>query len=158
MILGESVGIAWLDEDGKYHDTSLDFNVCATFLSIIDKYGIDHAFGVATAFLPVLPSDATDTDFDARSKQINSIVQSLRALDLHRGKLAEQEYEMLNLSYHALLNKEQTRAEVAEFASIMLGHSVSTDAWRKAVDRWAEREGLPPLGQTKRRPRKLSGQ
>jgi hypothetical protein len=66
---------------------------------------------------------------------------------------------LLNFSYALLQTRQITREYAASMASRALGREMSTTAWRKRVDRYAEAQGLPPLGQTKRRPRKqVSGQ
>lgn len=63
------------------------------------------------------------------------------------------EDRVIDFTYQWMLHRRMTRQMAAKFASSKLGH-VSTDAWRKKVDRWARVHGYPPLGQTKRTPRK----
>jgi hypothetical protein len=52
---------------------------------------------------------------------------------------------LLSASYSLLHDKRITREEAALMASRGLGKKTTTDAWRKRVDRWAEKEGLPKV-------------
>jgi hypothetical protein len=81
----------------------------------------------------------------------------LRETESRIKDLPDSEDNVLWYSYEMLDQKKLTRERAAKIASGMLGKTFTTEAWRKRVDRWAEAQGHPPLGQTKRRPRKLSG-
>jgi len=63
------------------------------------------------------------------------------------------EDRVIDFTYQWMRRKAMTREMAAFFASKQLGF-ITTDAWRKKVDRWAKSNGYPALGQTKRRPRK----
>jgi hypothetical protein len=63
------------------------------------------------------------------------------------------EERVLDFTYQWMRTKAMTREMAAFFASSQLGY-ISTDAWRKKVDRWAKSNGYPALGQTKRKSRK----
>jgi hypothetical protein len=76
-----------------------------------------------------------------------------------RREWQDNEDMLLNHSYTLLHNKAMTRDQAAQFASSALGRPITANAWRKKTDRWGEKQGLPALGQTKRRPRRrVSGQ
>jgi hypothetical protein len=53
------------------------------------------------------------------------------------------EEQVLEASYTMLLYGNLSRADVAGMAAQRLKRSISTEAWRKAVDRWADSKGVP---------------
>jgi hypothetical protein len=152
FVLGEHVAIAWYGENGEWCDVMLDTEVCATYLRIIDTHGFDHALAVALATFRMSQAVTKEPiPSEAYEQQVFGVIQSLRALDLHRAQLAERDYELLEASYYALRAKTWTRAEAADIAATMLGREITTEAWRKAVDRWAEKQGLPKVEIYKRK-------
>ncbi len=62
---------------------------------------------------------------------------------------------ILSISYHQLERKLMSRIEVYQLARSLLGYEEAgdTEAWRRRVDRWAHRKGLPPVGK-RGRPKK----
>ncbi|MDP9313246.1 MAG: hypothetical protein M3R24_20570 [Chloroflexota bacterium] len=52
---------------------------------------------------------------------------------------------LIEASYEALRSGTLTRGQAAEFASALLGRTVSTDTWTKRVDRWVKQKGLPKI-------------
>lgn len=101
---------------------------------------------------------------------VESIRQQIEHLTKPKAEeLAEAKKELLilNFCYMLLSHRRITREEAARLAGHILGWTSPRDEedqrryadnWRKKLDRWARNQGLPSLGQTKRRPRKqISG-
>ncbi len=68
-----------------------------------------------------------------------------------RDKWPKSEDLLIDASYQALRGGFLSRAQAAEFARELLGRKIEPDTWRKRVDRWAEKKGLPKVEQYKRR-------
>ena len=123
----------------------------ATFLhfhQLIKTEGADHAYTIATAGLQFAQHDVSEHDV----KWIQAVLRGIQNVPEF-----SQEELLLSLAYWNLRLKKTTREESATHASAFLSTTISTDAWRKRVDRWAKAQGYDALGQTKRRPRTLSG-
>ncbi len=73
-----------------------------------------------------------------------------------KNRFPNEESLLIDFSYNMLRQREATRADMAHFASFMLGETIGTEAWRKRVDRWAERQGLPKVEQYKRKSNELA--
>jgi hypothetical protein len=87
------------------------------------------------------------------------ILATLQHIQDHAKTLEEPEQLILQHCYKELRAKKMTRQRAALLASTILDKPISTNAWRKKTDRWAEKQGMEPLGQTKRRARsRVSGQ
>jgi hypothetical protein len=127
----------------------LDVTTFMHFYNTIKNEGIERAQQIALASLQFTRHEVTEED-QRRLAAALWQVQNYPVFD--------REEIMLVSSYWALRQKHLTREQVAQEASTFLGKRLSTDAWRKRVDRWAEEQGYEAIGQTKRRPRKLSGQ
>jgi hypothetical protein len=78
----------------------------------------------------------------------------LEALKAYGDRFSNRNEYVLALSYDLLSRREWTRDQALRFAQNMLDPTISADAWRRRVDRWAGREGKPAIGLTKGRPRK----
>ncbi len=158
FVSAPGVLLVWQGYHGEGAAIAMDLAVCATYLDIIDKYGIEHAQNVLRAGVNMARAPREEAVYEAeKQREEHNIASMLQALDRNREKLANSEEDILDLSYRQLLFKQWTREEAAENASTLLQRPISTEAWRKRVDRWAEARGRPPLGQTKRRSRRLSG-
>ncbi len=75
--------------------------------------------------------------------------------ELYNQSTSEQwktkEDPLLSVSYHLLRGKQITYAQAAEFAAWVLEKPIKTDTWKDRVMRWADRRGLPKIGQRKPR-------
>lgn len=130
----------------------MDVITAARLLHTIQRDGIDHAIDLLAAGVR-LAGYALLSD-----EQFLHVHAALSALQSDVALVADAEELLLRRTYELLRDKRITRDGAATLASALFGLPITTDAFRKRVDRWAETHGLPPLGQTKRRPRKLSGQ
>ena len=119
------------------------------FYQLIKSEGIEQARSLVLSGLQFARHEVTEED----TRRISAALWEVQ----HYPVFSPEEIQLWR-SYWELQRKETTRDEAAQRASAFLETPISTDAWRKRVDRWAEDQGLPALGQTKRRPRsKLSG-
>ncbi len=75
-----------------------------------------------------------------------------RAIQKH---FKNNEEAVIAATYVGLVRDACTRSEAALFASAMLGRTITSEAWRKRVDRWAQDKSrnLPPVGLSSGRPR-----
>ena len=149
----DHVEMHWESVDGRDLMILLPHDVCATLLNIIDSYGADHAQELLMTAVRV----AHAAENQSEEVPVYNVAQFIQALKNDRAKLTNEEHVFLAQSYEHLKSKDWTRAQAAAFASTMLGRAIGIEAWRKRVDRWAEDQGLPAIGQTKRRRRNLSG-
>ena len=62
----------------------------------------------------------------------------------------DKEDDATELTYGLLYDKQVSRDEAADLASALLGRTISSEAWRKHIDRWAAAKGLPKVGHRKR--------
>lgn len=68
--------------------------------------------------------------------------------------LPDPEEQALWFSYELLRQQKTTRPRAARFASHLLGRTVTAEAWRKAVNKWADQNDMPPLDLPHGRPSK----
>jgi hypothetical protein len=121
------------------------------FLLAINAGGVDRAARLARAGVELAGGTV-----DAQT--YHQITVALDTLRYRMANTASYEELIMRLAYYALREKQITREEAAEQASEHLGQQFRTEPFRKRLDRWAASRGLPAIGQTKRRSRKLSGQ
>jgi hypothetical protein len=70
---------------------------------------------------------------------------------LHRAAHYLGREKVLEMTYNLLREGSVNRTQAAMLASVALGKKVETEAWRKAIDRFAETRGLPKVEIHKRR-------
>jgi hypothetical protein len=63
---------------------------------------------------------------------------------------------VVHFTYVLLREKQINRSQAAEIASLLLEKPISTEAWRKRVDRWVEKHQLPKVGLPRRSKRRSS--
>ncbi len=86
------------------------------------------------------------------TKQIWTVIQEIwKATEAH---FRDDEEAVLDITYRALRDGIYNRGDAAIFASQMLGRNLSSEAWRKRVDRWADNKKLDPVEQPRGRPKK----
>ena len=66
--------------------------------------------------------------------------------------LPDPEEQALWFSYELLRQQKTTRPRAARFASQLLGRTITAEAWRKAVNKWALENEMPDLGLPPGRP------
>ena len=145
----------WLPHDDKLEmaDLTLPLFVALSLYQVVQTGGpraVYDMFYLAVALRDgMVPHHVDVNRLWGTAKEISNMLEL---------KFRNNEEFLLDASYNLLKAKRLTREEVADLAKRFLGKEITTNAWRKKTDRWAELQNLPPLGQTKRRPRRrLSG-
>ena len=135
--------------DNRYLLTSL--GKLASLYHATRTLGPDAVYDIASIVASLVRPERT-------TEEKERLQYALDELCTRVDEWTDNEDMLLDQSYVALEQGRWTRARAANIAQTVLKKPLSTEAWRKRVDRWAEKQGLPPLGQTKRRPRsRLSG-
>lgn len=98
--------------------------------------GRDLAIQFIFTSLDIVQVSSKDETYDRVSATLDAV---------ERFRFQDTDDFLLSRSYHLLRDKKLGRAAVATVASSMLNTPISTDSWRKRVDRWAEKEGLPKV-------------
>ena len=122
----------------------IPFVVFWSVYQTIKALGRDYAYTVALYGASLVKPDLSDED----KRQIADKVAAVDAFLKHR---PDHEADALKWSYNLLQNVKITRREAARFASEVLGYTVPEDSWRKRVDEWARKQGLPKVDLYKRR-------
>jgi hypothetical protein len=63
---------------------------------------------------------------------------------------------ILSLTYFLLQQRDITHTQAADFASEILGRQIKVNTWKQRVRRWAQKQGLPPVGQRTRKQKKVT--
>lgn len=148
-----SVGILLTDpETGDDFPHLLSLPVFWGWYTVIVSQGIDQALEMAAFAGALVRHDLVDKR-DGGTFVKGGLPQEERAY-LRRmleclkdmgDRNKDKETHALQISYEVLGRKDWTRKQAARFASNVLGREISTDTWRKRVDRWAQRQGKPKV-------------
>ncbi len=121
------------------------------FVALIGAHAVKAAYAVDGQ--QIEPSSHQGiTDQDRRRVQIMVREVARAAQD----KWPKSEDLLIEASYEALRQGLLTRGQAAEFASELLGRTVTMDTWRKRVDRWADQKKLPKVEIYQRKTDKVS--
>lgn len=129
---------------GPAEQARLDIVTAARLLHTMQHDGIDHAIDLVTVGFHLVGQEVPDDVY-------HRIQVTLIQLKKNWAPADNAEDMMLLRTYELLKAKRMTRDGAAMVAGAVLGRPVSSEAWRKAVDRWAEKKGLPKVEQRKRR-------
>ncbi len=121
---------------------------------------VTQAFGPhMTEFIALIGANAIKATSIVDGKEVDSgTLQPLTDEDRRRvqivvrevSKAAQEKWPksedlLIQASYEAVRAGLLTRGQAAEFASELLGRTISADTWRKRVDRWADQKRLPKI-------------
>ncbi len=81
-------------------------------------------------------------------------LKELNRTPYQAAKLVTRE-QILEASYELLREHKISRAQAADLATDVLQKQINTEAWRKAVDKWASDHGKPPVELPRGRPAKI---
>lgn len=145
----------------------LPFTLYLPLVRMIKQYGdrgLEHAFslmvlgGLLTLQQQKTPDErAAQTDEDVieenneLARQMGYILGRIR--ESVEARFKNDEEAVLYVSYGAMRARIFTRADAALFASAMLGRNISSEAWRKRLDRWVANKDLPAIEQQRGRPK-----
>ena len=147
----DSVSIKVTDpETSESWYLDLGYEVCATLLELIRTRSISLAVNIALSSAAMAHRGFRNVPDSAHQ----NITAALSTLETHRQEFTTLNDHMLSYSYHMLRNQAWRRERAAEVASIILGRTINAEAWRKAVNKWAEKKGLPELDLPHGRPLK----
>ena len=104
---------------------------------LIDTWGMGQARDLLIFGASLVKRDAAKHS----ASRLQVILDSVQRSAI--GKAEDLEAFVLWRSYTWLLDKQINRKQAARYASDVLGREISTDTWRKRVDRWAEKQGFP---------------
>jgi hypothetical protein len=74
--------------------------------------------------------------------RLRAVLYALHKLAIDEQWKAETD-QVISLCYHLLRERKINRRNAADLASLLLKKETSTETWRKRVDRWVEKKGLP---------------
>ena len=109
------------------------------FLYLIKTVGQRYTADLAIAGVEVA------SERQVTANEMLRVEAVLSAIQQHAETLEDPEEWILKYSYDSLRAKTMDRAHAAFVASALLNKPIKTDAWRKAVDRWAEKNDLPKV-------------
>ncbi len=108
---------------------------------------MDRAVAIAAAGINFALLNVTQEDEERMAVVLASIQKEVERWD-------NLDDLVLALSYDQLRAKHVSREEAARRASILLRRTITMQAWRMAVDRWAAKHDLPKVALYKlRRPK-----
>jgi|GEM_PF-6930216 len=122
-------------DTGRAWNVTITFDAWVTFLESIRTYGIDHAYELATVPFAMLEHNVTE-------EEARRIRETLLTIERYAPLIAEKREQLLLFSYSRLKFTSMRRERVAQIVSTLLGKKVESEAWRKAVDKWAHDKGL----------------
>lgn len=118
-----------------------------SWYEVIKEWGIDQAHRMAILSAEIVAGDLAE-------QEKANLRKMLEAIKWHCDFLKDRRQAALRASYDMLQRGEWTRAKAAEHAKWMLGKEIETEAWRKAVNKWAKEQGKPELKLPHGRPSK----
>ncbi len=125
-------------ENGEPFTTEVSPELLWILYAIIDRWGKDRACDVLTAGALLVKHELSDYD----QRRLRAMIMEIEAI---RVLWRDQEEMVLFHTFRLLYEKKMSRRDAAEYASSILGRKISTDAWRKRVDRWAETREFPKV-------------
>lgn len=112
---------------------------------VAEKWGNGQALDLLLFGASIVKRDLSERDAGRIQMVLKSVLLSVI------GESEDLEEFVLWRTYTWLRDKQITRKQAAQFAADVLGKEISTDTWRKRVDRWAEARHLPKIEIYKRR-------
>jgi hypothetical protein len=104
---------------------------------LIEKWGIGQAQELLLFGASLVKKETSERDVE----RLRLILEAVHRSPI--GQAEDLEDHVLWRSYTWLLEKQINRKQAARYASDVLGREISTDTWRKRVDRWAEKQHFP---------------
>ncbi len=117
---------------------------------MIQRYGGQTVYDIASMF--AMLSKGTDNLTDDEAQAIRGLINLAAIPGLLVG--GDPVELALQHTYRMLYERQITREQAAHLAASWINKPVTTEAWRKRVDRWAEDQGKPKIEQPRGRPRK----
>ena len=158
-----SVGVLLSNlETGEIFPFTLSLEQFWGWYDVITRWGLDQALEMAVYSAMLVKSELVEKGPygtitvkgqlpDQDRAYLREFLEELKAYGDH---FKDKSEHVLSLSYDQLSRRAWTREQALRFARNLLDSSITAEAWRRRVDRWAEREGKPALGLTRGRPRK----
>jgi hypothetical protein len=132
--------IAYTDPDtGETTEVTLDSAVFVVLLQVLRTWGRERALALLTFSAGLVQPHLSTVDHQR-------LDYTLTAVERYVAQWDDPTELALAISYEQLRLGQLTDQQTATFASTVLDRRVTPVAWRKRVDRWARRQGLPALG------------
>ena len=119
-------------------EVALDEDVFVPLFHTAKTWGSERAHALLQFGAALVKADLSELD----SKRLQL---ALTAMQRYIAQWDDPAELALAISYEQLRHERLTPEQAAMFAGALAGKRISGTAWRKQVDRWAARQGLPPV-------------
>ena len=119
-------------------EVDMDPAVFVALVHTTDTWGRDRAHALLLFGASLVKPEITALD----TKRLDL---ALTAMQRYIAQWDDPAELALAISYEQLRHRQLTHAQAATFATALLDKPVKETAWRKRVDRWAAKQGLPPV-------------
>ncbi len=131
--------IAYTDpETGQTTEVVLDSGVFVVLLQVLRTWGRERALALLTFSAGLVQPHLSALDQQRLDHTLTTVERYVAQWD-NPTELA------LAISYEQRRLRQLTDEQTATFASAVLDRRLTAAAWRKRVDRWTGRQGLPAL-------------
>ena len=125
-------------ETDEMVEVALDADVFVPLFHAAKTWGSERAHALLRFGASLVKADLSD--LDSRRLQL-----ALTAMQRYVAQWDDPAELALAISYEQLRHERLTSEQAAMFAGTLAGKRISGAAWRKRVDRWAAKQGLPPV-------------
>ncbi len=124
-------------ETDEMVEVALDADVFVPLFHAAKTWGSERAHALLRFGASLVKADLSELD----SKRLQL---ALTAMQRYVAQWDDPAELALAISYEQLRHERLTPEQAAMFAVALAGKRISGTAWRKQVDRWAAKQGLPP--------------
>ena len=133
------VHISFYDEEtGEETRVALDAAVFVGLLHVTKTWGIEHAHALLLFGASLVKPEITGVE----SRRLHL---ALTALQRYVAQWDDPAELALAITYEQLRTSQITDEQAAIFAAALLDKPMRSDRWRKRVEGWVAKQGLPPL-------------
>ena len=118
----------------------------AALYHVARTIGPDAVYDIASIAHGIVNPERTEEEWESLRHALDELISDV-------DQWTDNDEMLLKESYTALRSGRWTRARAAEIARNVLGKPITTDGWRKRVDRWAKDRGLPKIDLPAGRPK-----